>query len=118
MGEKDDVCEVVFVNEEAVKAVKSSLPENDVISKTTNYFKVLGDPTRVKILCALSKKELCVCDLAALFEMTHSAISHQLRVLRDINFVKFRKEGKIVYYSLADEHVVKLIDMGIEHARE
>lgn len=112
------VCEIEFVNKEAVREVKSRMLKNETILGTANIFKILGAPTRVKILHALSQKELCVCDLAALLGMTHSAVSHQLRVLRNSNLVKFRREGKIVYYSLADEHVKKLIKMGVEHARE
>ena len=115
---KEDVCEINYVNKKAVKEVKSKMLKNKVILKVADNFKILGDPTRVKILHALSQKELCVCDLSALLGMTHSAVSHQLRVLRTSNLVKFRKEGKIVYYSLADEHVIKLIDMGIKHAKE
>ena len=115
---RKDVCEIEYVNKETVREVKSRMLENKIILKIANGFKILGDPTRVKILYALSQKELCVCDLAVLLGMTHSAVSHQLRLLRNTNLVKFRKEGKIVYYSLADEHVIKLIDMGIEHAKE
>lgn len=117
MSEKD-VCEIEYVNKKAVQEVRSKMLENKIVLKIAENFKVLGDLTRMKILYALSQKELCVCDLSALLGMTHSAVSHQLRVLRDSNLVKFRKEGKIVYYSLADEHVIKLIDMGIEHAKE
>ncbi|HEC82669.1 MAG TPA: ArsR family transcriptional regulator [Thermoplasmatales archaeon] len=115
---KEDVCEIKYVNEKAVQKVKSKMLDDEIILKIANTSKILGDPTRVKILFALSQKELCVCDLAYLLGMTHSAISHQLRLLRSNNLVKFRKEGKIVYYSLADEHVVKLIEMGVEHAKE
>ena len=115
---RKDVCEIEYVNKETVQEVKSRMLENKIILKIANGFKILGDPTRVKILYALSQKELCVCDLAVLLGMTHSAVSHQLRLLRNTNLVKFRKEGKIVYYSLADEHIIKLIDMGIEHAKE
>ena len=115
---KKDVCEIEFVNKKAVREVKSRMLDDAVILKIVNSFKILGDPTRIKILYALSQTELCVCDLAALLEMTHSAVSHQLRLLRNTNLVKFQKEGKIVYYSLADDHVIRLIDMGIEHAKE
>lgn len=117
MTKKDD-CEIECVNEKAVQKVKSQMPQNEIMLRAVNNFDILGDATRFKILYALSKKELCVCDLSALLGMSHSAISHQLRVLRSSNLVKFRKEGKVVYYSLADEHVIKLIDMGIKHAKE
>ena len=115
---KKVVCEIEYVNKKAVQEVKSRMPVNKIILRVAEIFKILGDSTRVKILFALSQKELCVCDLSALLGMTHSAISHQLRLLRNSNLVKFRKEGKIVYYSLADSHVIKLIDMGIKHAKE
>ena len=115
---KKDVCEVEYVNEKAVQKVKSKMLDDKTILKIANTSKILGDSTRVKILFALSQKELCVCDLTSLLGMTQSAISHQLRLLRNTNLVKFRKEGKIVYYSLADEHVIKLIKIGVEHAKE
>lgn len=115
---KKDICEIECVNEKAVQKVKSRMLDDKTILKITNTSKILGDPTRVKILFALSQKELCVCDLAALLGMTQSAISHQLRLLRNFNLVKFRKEGKIAYYSLADEHVIKLIEIGVKHAKE
>lgn len=90
----------------------------EIIIKMTEIFKILGEPSRVKILYALYQRELCVCDLSALLNMTHSAVSHQLRVLRSANLVKFRREGKIVHYSLADKHIIKLIDMVVKHAKE
>lgn len=114
----DDVCEVKGIHEEAVKQVKSDMLKDEEFLTVSDDFKIFGDPTRMKILYALSKKELCVCDLAAVLDMTQSAISHQLRLMRARNSVKFRKEGKMAYYSLADEHVLKLIEMGVEHARE
>jgi DNA-binding transcriptional ArsR family regulator len=113
-----DVCEIEYVNKEAVEEVKSKMLSDTIILKVAENFKILGDSTRVKILYALAKRELCVCDLSALLNISHSAVSHQLRILRAYNLVKFRKEGKIVYYSLADEHVIKLIEMGVEHAKE
>ena len=115
---KKDVCEIQYVNKKAVAEVRSRMPSNKINLKVAGSFKILADPTRVKILHALSQKELCVCDIAALLGMTHSAVSHQLRLLRNLNLVKFRKEGKIVYYLLADGHIAKLIKLGVEHARE
>ena len=115
---RKDVCEIRSVNKKAVKEVKSRMLEDKLFLKIAGCFKILGDSTRVNILYALSKKALCVCDLAELLRMSHSAVSHQLRVLRNSNLVKFRKEGKIVYYSLADDHVIKFIKMGVEHAKE
>ncbi|MBR9691147.1 winged helix-turn-helix transcriptional regulator [Candidatus Woesearchaeota archaeon] len=115
---KKDVCEIQYVNKKAVAEVRSRMLDNNTFSKMAERFKLLGDPTRVKILFILSQKELCVCDIAALLKASQSAISHQLRALRNSNLAKSRKEGKIVYYSLADEHVIKLIDMSVKHAEE
>ena len=115
---KKDACEITYVNKKAVREVKSRMPGDKTILKTADSFKILGDSARVKILYALSLKELCVCDLSAVLGMTQSAVSHQLRPLRNISMVKFRKEGKVVYYSLSDEHVIRLIDMGVKHAKE
>ncbi|MDI6725097.1 MAG: metalloregulator ArsR/SmtB family transcription factor [Methanobacterium sp.] len=115
---KDDACEIEEPDEEAVKEIKSKMLEDDVILKTTDGFKTISDPTRLKILYALSIKDLCVCDLASLLDMSQSAISHQLRVLRDKNMVSFKKEGKMARYYLSDAHVLNFIYMGIEHAKE
>ena len=114
----DDVCEIECINEEAVNDVKSNMPDENVLLAVSENFKIFGDMTRIKIMQALYLKELCVCDLSAVLEANQSTISHQLRVLRSKNLVKFRKEGKMAYYSLADDHVVKIIEMGIEHATE
>jgi DNA-binding transcriptional ArsR family regulator len=115
---ENDVCEIECSNEEAVKQVKSNMLDENILLEVSENFKIFGDLTRLKILQALYQKELCVCDLAAVLEANQSTISHQLRVLRSKNLVKFRKEGKMAYYSLADDHVVKIIEMGIEHATE
>ncbi|MDP1552402.1 MAG: metalloregulator ArsR/SmtB family transcription factor [Methanobacteriaceae archaeon] len=114
----DGKCEIQQANEESVEEVRVQMLGENLIINITNVFKAVGDPTRLKILYALSKKPLCVCDLALLLEMEHSAISHQLRVLRDKNLVKFKKEGKMARYYLKDEHVVILIKMAVEHAEE
>ncbi|MBR9679832.1 MAG: winged helix-turn-helix transcriptional regulator [Candidatus Altiarchaeota archaeon] len=113
-----DTCKVESINKEAVSEAMHELPDGEIISRISESFKVLGGPTRVKILCALSKRELCVCDLAELLGATHSATSHQLRVLKNWRWIKFRKAGKMVHYSLADKHVINLINMSIRHARE
>jgi ArsR family transcriptional regulator, lead/cadmium/zinc/bismuth-responsive transcriptional repressor len=113
-----DVCEIECINEEAVKKVKSNMLDESVLLEVSDNFKVFGDLTRLKILQALYQRELCVCDLSAVLDANQSTISHQLRILRRKNLVKFRKEGKMAYYSLADNHVVKIIEMGIEHATE
>ena len=111
-------CEIDLADETAVKEVKSKMLDNEIFLKISEDFKIFSDPTRVKILYALSQRELCVCDLASLLEMTHSAVSHQLRIMRNSNLVKFKKVGKNVYYSLRDEHINIMLRMGIEHASE
>jgi len=113
-----DICEIESIDEKSVDEVKSKMLKDELLFEVSDTFKVFGDSTRLKILYALSKKELCVCELAYLLDMNQSAISHQLRVLRSKNLVKFRKEGKMAYYSLADGHVVAIIEIGIEHAKE
>lgn len=115
---KEDTCEIEEPDEEVVNEIKSRMLEDGVILKTTDNFKTISDPTRLKILYALSIKELCVCDLASLLDMSQSAISHQLRVLRDKNMVSFKKEGKMARYYLSDAHVINFIKMGVEHAQE
>jgi len=115
---QSDICEIECTNEETVKQVKSNMPDENVLLGVSETYKIFGDLTRLKILQALYQKELCVCDLTAVLEANQSTISHQLRILRSKNLVKFRKDGKMAYYSLADEHVVKIIEMGIEHVTE
>ena len=118
MPKNDDVCQVSVINEKKVKAVKNKMLNETEFSNLSEIFKALGDPTRMKILYALTKNELCVCDIASVLDMTMSAVSHQLRILRNLKIVKHRKEGKIVNYSLADEHILQLIKMGYEHTTE
>lgn len=105
-------------NEEFVKEVKSKMPTEDVIYDLAELFKVFGDSTRTKILSALEISELCVCDIASTLNMTKSAVSHQLRILRTSKLVKTRKQGKEVYYSLDDDHVSKIFECALEHINE
>lgn len=118
MIENDAVCQVSIVNEAKVREVRDGLLEEDDFAKLSDIFKAFGDRTRLRILYSLSLQELCVCDLSAVLDMTVSAISHQLRVLRNMNLVTYRKDGKKVHYSLSDEHVVDLIRVAFEHAGE
>jgi ArsR family transcriptional regulator len=111
-------CNCTVIHEDAVRAVRSAMPQEESLYDLAELFKVFGDSTRIKILCALAESDLCVCDIAALFGMTQSAISHQLRVLKQASLVKYRKEGKIVYYSLADDHVRQIFDQGLNHINE
>jgi DNA-binding transcriptional ArsR family regulator len=114
----EDVCQVRIINEDKVSSVKNQMLEDDIFDNLSDTFKTLGDNTRVKILFALSKEELCVCDISAVLDMSISAVSHQLRVLRNMNLVKYKKEGKVVYYSLNDDHIVRLLKMAHEHVTE
>ena len=108
-----DHCEITQVHQGAVDQVRQVLPPDEVLSDLADLFKIFGDSTRIKILYAL-----CVCDIADLLGLTQSAISHQLRVLRSSKLVKFRRDGKTLYYSLADEHVCRIISQGMEHVEE
>ncbi|MDA8235299.1 MAG: metalloregulator ArsR/SmtB family transcription factor [Clostridia bacterium] len=114
---KQDTCEVFYFNEEAVQQVKKQLLPLDKVFRLAETFKTMGDPTRISIIQSLSLQELCVCDLAAVLEMSQSSVSHQLRILRNLKLVKFRKEGKMVYYSLDDEHIINLFREGLEHVQ-
>ncbi len=114
-----DDCDVCIIHEDAVDRVKARAKEleGNTIIRLSDIFKVMGDPTRLRIIHALSSGEMCVCDIAAALGMEHSAISHQLRILRNMRVVKFRKQGKEAIYSLDDEHVLELFHEGLEHAR-
>ena len=111
-------CEESRVHLDAVERVRELLPPDETLYDLAELFKIFGDSTRVKILYALLEGELCVCDIAKLMEVTQSAVSHQLRVLKASKLVKFRREGKPVYYSLADEHVIRILSQGMEHITE
>lgn len=111
-------CDCEVIHEDTVKEVKSKMQEKETYLQLASLYKMFGDGTRIQILHALEQGEMCVCDLAVLLGVTKSAVSHQLKALRLANLVKFRKEGQIVYYSLADEHVKLIIDMGLEHINE
>ena len=113
-----EICKENIINYEKVESAKRSLPSDKEIYNLSETFKVLGDSTRLRILLALVKEELCVCDLATLINLSVSAISHQLRLLRGMKLVKFRKQGKMVYYSLDDAHIEKIIEQAQIHVRE
>lgn len=120
MGERNniDICNCTVIHEDVVNRVKADMPKEEKLYDLADLFKVLGDSTRVRILYALFQAEMCVCDIAALLGMNQSAISHQLRVLKQARLVKYRKNGKIVYYSLEDEHVKSIFDQGLIHVDE
>ena len=112
------VCSFIHAHEEVVEMVRERMPEEELLYDLAELFKVFGDSTRIKILYALFESELCVCDIAQLLNMTQSAISHQLRVLKQSHLVKYRRDGKIILYSLADDHVRRIINQGMEHVEE
>lgn len=114
---EDDSCEILYIDEHWVNAVKAQMPAVGTIEEVSSVFKVLSDPTRVKIVFALSWAELCVCDIAALLDLSVSAVSHQLRLLRSLRLVKYRKEGRLAYYSLDDDHTARLLQDMLEHVR-
>jgi ArsR family transcriptional regulator len=116
VAEKEhDTCEAEFVDEVRVSAVREHMPEPEVIGELSEIFKVLGDPTRLRIVSALGVHELCVCDIANLLGSSISAVSHQLRILRNLKLVRHRKDGKMVYYSLDDECIKTLLAEGLRH---
>ncbi|QUH20047.1 ArsR/SmtB family transcription factor [Alkaliphilus sp. B6464] len=108
-------CNCNVIHEDVVNRVKQSMPQEEKLYDLAELFKVFGDTTRIKILHALFEAEMCVCDIAVLLGMNQSAISHQLRVLKQAGLVKFRKDGKVVYYSLDDEHVKNIFEQGFIH---
>jgi DNA-binding transcriptional ArsR family regulator len=109
------VCSINLIDEAKVAAVKKAMQPEEVLFRLAETFRVLGDPTRVRILHALSLEELCVCDIARLLGTTKSAVSHQLRLLRSLRMVKYRKDGRMAYYSLDDSHVENLLREGLNH---
>ena len=113
-----DECTEECVHSDIVKKVYDHLPDDEILYDLAELFKVFGDSTRVRIICALFESEMCVCDIAAVLGMTQSAISHQLRVLKQARLVKYRRDGKTVYYSLSDDHIKTIFDQAFEHITE
>ncbi|HCM23730.1 MAG TPA: transcriptional regulator [Ruminococcaceae bacterium] len=111
-------CDFIHVHADIVKKVQNSIPDEDSLYDLAELFKVFGDSTRIKILYVLFESEMCVCDIAQLLNMNQSAISHQLRVLKQSQLVKYRRDGKTVFYALADEHVRTILGTGMEHLME
>lgn len=111
-------CITKGIHTEIVKAVESRLPDDDDMTDLADLFKLFGDGTRLRILWALSESEMCVCDLCALLQMKQPAISHQLKNLKQARIVKSRRDGKVIYYSLEDDHMRKLLNLGMAHIRE
>ena len=112
-----DVCSIKCINEAKVKETVKTLPPKEDIAQIADIFKALSDPSRLKIVLALLNQEHCVCDIAAICGQTDSGVSHQLRLLRTLKIVKNRRSGKIIYYSIDDDHVISLINMSLHHVR-
>ena len=117
-GEPIDVCEVSVIHEDVLARVRAKMPDETPVYEVSELFKVFGDSTRARIICALNVEEMCVCDLAALLGMSQSAISHQLRLLKVSRIVKCRKQGRVVYYSLDDAHIGQIFAMAFDHVME
>ena len=116
---KDEICcESNVIHEDAVKEVVKAMPDEDLLYDVAELFKIFGDSTRIRILSALSVNELCVCDICAVLNMTKSAVSHQLRILRQTKLVKNRRNGKEMYYSLDDDHVSSIMALALNHIKE
>ena len=118
MKDKLDICDCKVIHEEIIEKVKGKMPEEETLSNLAELFKIFGDSTRVRILSALFISEICVCDLANILNMKQSAISHQLRILKQSKLIKSRRAGKVVYYSLDDEHVNNIFHEGLNHINE
>lgn len=113
-----ELCQEYFLHEDRLEDTREGSPTEEMVYDLVELFKVFGDVTRVKIIYALLESEMCVCDIASLLDMTQSAISHQLRVLKKARLVKLRKEGKTVFYSLDDQHIDKIFSFGLDHIKE
>jgi DNA-binding transcriptional ArsR family regulator len=113
-----DQCQEKVLHQAQVTCALENIPDSDTLQSLTDIFKALSDPTRLKIVTALAVCELCVCDLAAVSGCSESAVSHQLRILRNLKIVRYRREGKIVFYRLDDDHVKSLINQSIQHVQE
>ena len=118
LPDDEDRCDCTVIHKDEVNRIKKQLPPEEILLDLAELFKVFGDSTRIRIISGLLHGELCVCDIAALLGMTKSAISHQLRILRQSRLVKYRRDGKIVFYSLDDSHVGSIFNQGLEHVSE
>lgn len=118
MGKTENTCDCDVLHQQIVAIVKPDMPSNNVVADISEFFKIFGDSTRIQILWALSKSDMCVCDIAFLIDMTKSAVSHQLKILKEYNLVKCQRNGKEVIYSLADSHVKDIFEKAVEHLYE
>ena len=115
MSKNEFICDCNIIHEESVNNVKNNMPSENTFNHLADLFKLIGDTTRCRILFALDKNEMCVCDIANVLNMTKSSISHQLAILRSAGIVNFRRDGREIYYRLDDEHITKLYEIGILH---
>lgn len=113
-----DSCDCSVIHEDVVNEVKAKMPDDEVLMELADAFKLFSDSTRIKIMYALIQAEMCVCDISSLLGMSKSSVSHQLRILRQSNLVKYRKDGRVTYYSIADAHVERIINQCMEHVNE
>ena len=118
MSKNEFICDCSIIHEDSVKFAKSKMPNDEIFYKLADFYKLIGDTTRCKILFVIDSHEMCVCDIANVLGMTKSAVSHQLKLLKDNHLVKSRKEGKEVYYTLDDDHVVDVFEIALLHVRE
>lgn len=116
--EPAESCDFIHVHDEIVEEVNERMPDEDTLYDLADFFKVFADSTRIKILYVLMCSEMCVCDLAQILKMTQSAVSHQLRTLKQMDLVRNRRDGKTVFYSLADGHIKTILSQGLEHLEE
>jgi ArsR family transcriptional regulator, lead/cadmium/zinc/bismuth-responsive transcriptional repressor len=116
--DQDNIMPLRTVHADRVKTARREASSEDELQQLATIYQVLGDPSRLKIVMALRREEMCVCDLAALTGISESAVSHQMRRLKDLSLVKTRRDGQVVYYALDDKHVVLLLDIGLRHVRE
>lgn len=117
MSKNEFICDCNIIHQDAVDEVNKDMPEENIFNNLADLFKLIGDTTRCRILFALDEREMCVCDIANVLSMTKSAVSHQLATLRRSGIVRCRKSGKEVYYTLDDDHIVKLFEIGLEHIK-
>lgn len=115
---KVEDCKCNVIHKDVIEKVRENIPKEEVLYDLAEFFKVFGDSTRIRIICALFEAEMCVCDLSALLGVSQSAVSHQLRTLKSARLVRYRKDGKVVYYSLDDEHIKNIFDEGLSHITE
>ena len=117
-GRVIDSCLTQCIHEDVIRSVQVKMPDDQSLSQLADFYKLFGDCTRLGIIWALAESEMCVCDLCVLMKMKQPAISHQLRTLKQMHIVKYRREGKVVYYSLEDQHINKVLEVGRQHLRE